>query len=152
MQRVFSPLELLADRLRASPAADREIFSAVVAACTRLQALRTSGKAGRFDELVANGAWTESAFALIALEMPAWSVRRLVYDDGEWLCSLSQQPNLPLEIDDTVDARHAALPLAILGALVEAKSRKEPAPQSDFQRRPQLGSEITYAQCCDNFA
>ena len=27
----------------------------------------------------------------------------LVYEDGEWFC-LSKQPNLPVAIDDTVDA------------------------------------------------
>jgi hypothetical protein len=73
-----------------------------VDACTRLPA----GKAARIDQLIDAGAWNDAALALIELELPAWKLRRLVYEDGEWLCSLSRQPNLPLALDDTADARH----------------------------------------------
>ena len=152
MPRNIPALELLADRLRNAPAADPEIFFAAIAGCERLQTLRTSGKVGRLDELVANGAWIEAAFALIALESPGWSIRRLVYEDGEWICSLTQQLNLPLEIDDSADAHHSALPLAILSALVEAKSGKIPARQPSSGRVPQAGSDTVYVNCCDNFA
>ena len=150
MLRDFSPLELFADRLRASPAADPEIFSAVMAACTRLQTLRAAGKTNRFDQLTRNGAWVDAAFELVALEVPAWTVRRLVYEDGEWICSLSQQPNLPLAIDDTVDAHHPILPLAILSALVEARERTIARLSSETV--PKIRAGTACVTCCDNFA
>ena len=78
----------------------------------------------RLIEFAKIGAWTEAAFALIALELPLWRVRRLAYEDGEWLCSLSYQLNLPIEIDDCAEATHEVLPLAMLRAFVEACGRR----------------------------
>jgi hypothetical protein len=147
----FTPLGLLADRLRAAPSADPEIFLSIVRVCTRVATLRQAGKADHLDRLLANGAWTDAGLALLAMELPGWTVRRLVYEDGEWICSLSRQPNLPLAIDDTVDAHHPALPLAVLGALVEVRARTAahaPSPSSVPQAKPALG----HTQCCDNFA
>jgi len=145
-------LELLADRLRQAPSADPEIFSAAVGVCARFPVMRSAGKTGRFDQLLATGAWTDAAFALLALELPAWSVRRLVYEDGEWICSLSQQPNLPPAIDDTVDTHHPALPLAILSALVEVRAKKADGMQTDPLRVRQIGPVTDHVVCCDNFA
>jgi hypothetical protein len=156
VSRDFTPLELLADRLRKAPSADPEIFSAVIEACGRVAALKTAGKTVRLGQLLASAAWTDAAFALIALELPAWTIRRLVYEDGEWICTLSQQPNLPLEIDDTVDTHHPALPLAILSALIEARTKKADGAQTDPFRVPQVGhatDQVTdHVFCCDNFA
>jgi hypothetical protein len=149
MLRDTPSLELLADRLRNAPAVDPEIFSAVIVDCTRLPVMRRAGKTDRFDLLVATGAWTDAAFALIALELPAWSVRRLVYEEGEWHCSLSQQRNLPVELDDAIDAHHEVLPLAILSAFLEAR-RDSVAPKR--QTVPQVRSAPEHAVCCDNFA
>ncbi len=80
-----------------------------------------------------------------------WKVRRLVYEDGEWFCSLSQQPNLPLELDDSVDASHDVLALAILRAFVEAR-RKTSLIRQATSRVPELLSVPAGAICCDNFA
>jgi hypothetical protein len=150
----FDPnqLQLLADRLRLAPASGPEIFGAVVDAGTRIPVLRKAGKAGRFDQLLAVGAWTDAALALVELELPAWTLRRLVYEDGEWFCSLSQQPNLPLAIDDIIDAHHPVLPLAILSALIEAGAKPEFRPQSSLHRVPQVRPATGYAMCCDNFS
>jgi hypothetical protein len=57
------------------------------------------------------------------VELPGWKLRRLVYQDGEWLCSLSKQPNMPEDIDETADAVHEVLPLAILTATKSQVSR-----------------------------
>ena len=102
--------------------------------------------------MLANAAWTDAAFMLIAMELPAWTVRRLVYEDGEWICTLSRQPNLPPEIDDTVDTHHPALPLAILSALVEARTKTAGAAQTGPSRVPQIGQVRDHVLCCDNFA
>jgi hypothetical protein len=97
-----------------------DLISNVIAdACTRLPAMKRAGKAARIDQLIETGAWDDAALALIELELPAWKLRRLVYEDGEWLCSLSKQPNLPVGLDDTADASHEVLTLAILSACIE---------------------------------
>jgi hypothetical protein len=92
-------------------------------ACTHFPALRNTRKAGHVDRLIELGAWCDVALALIDIELPAWSVRRLVREDGEWFCSPTRQPNVPVDLDDTADASHQALPLAILGAFLEARRR-----------------------------
>jgi hypothetical protein len=146
--------EILSDRLdeelRQAPRAAPDLFAKIIGCvCTRVSLLDRSGKAGRVDRLLQAGAWADAAMALIELELPAWTLRRAVYEDGEWLCSLSRQPNLPLEFDDTVDARHEKLPLAILRAFVEARSRSESMKTSGV---PLLPRDHAGTLCCDNFA
>jgi hypothetical protein len=137
-------------RVAAEPTA--ELFSKVVASiCTRIPILGKTPKASRFALLVEAGAWTDAAFALIELELPAWKVRRLAYENGEWLCSLSRQPNLPLVIDDTVDAFHEASALAILRAFVEAR-RRIAVTQEAAPAVPQMRPMAEHVMCCDNFA
>ena len=86
-------LERLEHDLRLAPVPAPGLFSRVMAeACTRIPALRAAGKAAQLDRLVAAGAWTDAAFALIALELPAWQVRRLWREENAWFCSLSQRP------------------------------------------------------------
>ena len=124
----------------------------IAEACTRVPALDKAGKADRITQLSEAGAWADAALALIELELPAWSLRRLVYEDGEWLCSLTRQPHLPASLDDTADASHDVLPLAILCALVEARQRSAPAPAMQLVRVPQRRPASEHAVCCDNFA
>lgn len=146
-------LSLLADQLRLAQIVTPALISQVIAdACVRLAALGHTENAARLNRLIEAGAWTEAAFALIELELPQWTLRHLVHDGGEWLCSLSRQPNLPVEIDDTADARHEVLPLALLSALLEVKRQaadaRGPIPSMVPQIRPPTGSIV----CCDNFA
>ena len=145
-------LDRLDDALRLAPALGRELFRIVIdSGGTRLRALRQSGKAVRIDRLIEASAWTEAALALIALEMPAWKLRRLAYENGEWLCSLSRQPHLPIEIDDTVEVSHDALALAVLRALVEARRRSIAAPGT-ISAAPDVLPTSDRMICCDNFA
>jgi hypothetical protein len=54
------------------------ISKTINSACIRVQALgQASNHIIRLAEI---GAWTEAAFALIAGELPLWTVRRLIYD------------------------------------------------------------------------
>lgn len=100
-------LDRLTEQLRLAPALTPDLISNVIAdACTRLPVLNKAGKATRIDQLIEAGAWSDAALALIELELPEWKLRRLVYEDGEWFCSLSKQPNLPVVFDDTADACH----------------------------------------------
>ena len=79
------------------------------------------GKTITLDRLIETGAWTDAAITLIGFELPHWSVRRLVSEDGKWLCSLSRQPNLPIVLDEPVEGSHAVLTLAVLRAFVAAR-------------------------------
>jgi hypothetical protein len=117
-------LERLAEELRMSSALTSELFNDLVAnGCPRMAVLSRGGKGERLKRLIASGAWLDAAHALIDIELPGWQLRRCEYDDGEWMCSLSFERRLPIELDDTADAHHEVLPLAILAAFVEARRR-----------------------------
>ena len=146
-------LDRLTEQLRLAPTLTADLVSDVVAdACTRILVLNRAGKAVWIDRLIEAGAWSDVALALIEFELPTWKLRHLIYEDGEWFCSLSKQPNLPVALDDTADARHEVLPLAILSAFVEARRKtsavREPNLPAVPQVRPTSGNTI----CCDNFA
>jgi hypothetical protein len=149
-------LERLDEELRIAAGPAQELFSKIIAgACIRIPVLSKSGKATRIDRLIESGAWADAALAVVELELPAWRVRRLVCEDGEWICSLSRQPNVPAELDDTVDAWHSLLPMAILRAFIEARRRRGFATEtipSVPQVRPAPAPEPERVICCDNFA
>jgi hypothetical protein len=147
-----SLLDEIDEDLRAAIEPTFGLFSNIIAgACTRIPIL-AGAQENRIIRLAEVGAWTDAAFALIDLELPTWKVRRLAYENGEWLCSLSCQPNLPMTLDDCAEATHETLPLAILRALVEARRRA----------RGSVGFTSTITQlpfvpvanflCCDNFS
>ena len=142
----------LEEELRLAPTLAPALFSKIIAdACRRLPNLSRSRGVARLDRLIAAGAWTDAAFALVALELPAWSLRRLVHEDGEWFCSLSREPSLPLALDDTADSRHDSLPLAILLALLEARRMAKIAP-AVVSATPHVQPASDSMICCDNFA
>jgi hypothetical protein len=151
--------ELLLDRLdeevRLAPKPALHLFAKIIGSvCKQIPILNRSKKTGRIDRLIDAEAWTDCALALIELELPGWQVRRLVYEGGEWLCSLSCRPNLPLELDDTVDACHEIPALAVLRAFVEAR-RRCGAPiraKTKSLSVPLLASAPSETMCCDNFS
>ena len=96
-------------------------------------------------------AWTETALLLVELELPFWRLRRLINESGEWLCSLSRSPNLPIEYDDTADGHHEHLPIAILLSLVGAKEKLAHRPVVERASVPQIKPRPVYPFCCDNF-
>jgi hypothetical protein len=146
-------LDGLVDQLRSATALTPDLIHHVITdTCTRLPVLRNAGKATNIDRLIEVDAWCDAAFALIEIELPAWSVRRLVQENGEWFCSLTKQPNLPLELDDTADANHQALPLAIFGAFLEARRRMSGTRETHSSTVPQVRPTSGYPICCDNFA
>ena len=115
-------LDLLDRERHVAPAVTALLFCKVIesGACTRLSALRQMGKTITLDRILESGAWTDAAITLIGFELPSWSVRRLVCEDGEWLCSLSRQQNLPIFLDELAEGSHAVLALAVLRAFVAA--------------------------------
>jgi hypothetical protein len=129
------------------------LFSKIIAgACTRIPILGRSENRLRIARLTEAGAWTDAAIALLKMEMPGWQIRRLGYENEEWLCSLSRQPNLPMALDDCAEATHETLPLAILRALVEAR-RMAYVTTEIRSTVPQVRSAPTeHFVCCDNFS
>jgi hypothetical protein len=114
-------------QLRLSPAVTADLMTnGGAGANMRFVSLNRAGEASRIDQLIEAGTWTDGALALIELALPAWKLRRLVYEDGEWFCSLSKQPNLPAEFDETADASRDELALAMQSAFVEARRRIAP--------------------------
>lgn len=95
--------------------------------CKRLPAMRRTLEARHLDRLVAAGAWTDAALALIAIELPDWQLRRLIVDEGEWHCALSTERSMPDWLDDAVEAHHADLATAILDAFCSAVDRTGPS-------------------------
>ena len=117
----------LSDRLRESHAMTSELISDIIrAACRRFPSTGQTAKTSRIERLIQLHAWTDAALALIDLELPQWQIRRLAYDDGEWYCALSRQRELPDWLDQSIEARHADLALAILSAFVEARRISAP--------------------------
>jgi hypothetical protein len=115
-------LDELNDRLRQVHAVTTGLMSEITGqACRRFPSAGQRGKTARIEQLLQCEAWTDAALALIDLELPQWQVRRIVYDEGEWHCALSRQRELPDWLDQSIEARHPDLALAILGAFVEAR-------------------------------
>jgi len=142
----------LDEELRIAPEPTPELFSKIIAsACSRIPILSKSGKAGRIARLVEAGGWTDAALALIELELPLWKVRRLVYEDGAWFCSLSRQPGLPVTLDETADASHELMPLAILLSFLQARCMAGIGPQA-IALVPAIQAAADGLLCCDNFA
>lgn len=140
------------DELRLTPRPAAKLFAKLTGgASSGTPGLGGPGKADRVGRMIEAGAWTDAAIALVDLELPAWKLRRLVHEGGEWLCSLSRQPTLPWELDDVVDGRHERLPLAILRAFIEVRHRTG-IGEARTSGVPLLQPVPADTICCENFA
>ena len=110
-----------------------------------------AGKTTAFDRLVLAEAWTDAALSLVELELPMWKLRRLIYDGGEWLCSLSRHSAVPIEFDEPAEARHEERPIAIMLSLVEAKRHLAARELAPIPSVPQVLPTPADPFCCDNF-
>lgn len=142
----------LVDELCSAPMLTPQLIFRIVAdACTRVPNLTRAGKAARLRSLVLAEAWTDTALWLVEAELPAWRPRRLVHDGGEWICSLSRHPEVPIEFDDTADGRHEEQPIAILLSFVEAKRLLAASAFAHPPSVPQVRPAAAYPLCCENF-
>ena len=151
IRRRDEPLARLTTRIACAAAPSTGLLNEVANTCKRFAMLKRAGKTGPFDAWCKSGAWVDAAFALLALELPDWAVRRIVRDSGLWFCSLSRAPNLPTELDEVVEASHEDMALAILSAFVEAKQAGN-APAPAVKTTPPINSDVCYRMCCDNFS
>ena len=112
-------LAMLARQVSATGEATTQLFSEiVVATARRLWTAGEAASAARLHDLIEAGALTEAALELVELELPLWKLRRIAYDEGEWHCAMSRQRELPEWLDETVEARHTILTLAIARAYI----------------------------------
>jgi hypothetical protein len=143
---------VLSDHLRTAHAVTPELMSEIVAAaCRRFPSVGQTAKTARIERLVGSEAWTDAALALIDLELPQWQVRRLAYDEGEWYCALSRDRELPDWLDQSIEARHADLPLAILSAFVDAQAITAPSSRTSVPTVSRDVNPLYEPVCCDNF-
>jgi hypothetical protein len=142
---------VLGDRLRTAHAVTAELMSNVVgAACRRFPSMGQVEKTARIERLIRSEAWTDAALGLIDLELPLWQVRRVAYDEGEWYCALSRERELPDWLDQSTEARHADLALAILTAFVEAQRATAPSSRPSVPAVSRV-NPLYEPACCDNF-
>jgi hypothetical protein len=143
----------LCDRLRNALAADATLMSEIIdTACRRFPSSGQSEKTARIEQLIRSEAWTDAALELIDLELPLWQIRRLAYDEGEWYCALSRQRELPDWLDQSIEARHTDLSLAILSAFVEAQRVSAPAARPSVPATPREVRPFYEPVCSDNFS
>jgi hypothetical protein len=146
-------LAKLAEQVNAADEATPELFSEIVVATARR--LWTPGEAAnavQLHDLIEAGALTQAALRLIELELPLWKLRRIAYDEGEWHCAMSRQRELPEWLDQAVEARHASLTLAILGAYIETVGQIELSREPSRPSVPQTRAEQYEPLYCENFA
>jgi hypothetical protein len=147
-----SPAEI-GDRLRDAYAVTAEFLSDIIRqTCRRFPSTGQSGKTARIEQLIRSGAWTDTAVALIDLELPQWQLRRIAYDEGDWHCALSRERELPDWLDQSVEARHADLALAILSAFVEAQRISAPADRTSVPIVPRKTDAFYEPILSNNFA
>jgi hypothetical protein len=107
----------------------------------------------RVERLIEAQAWTDAALALVRLELPRWTVARLIFEEGEWHCALSKHCQLPEWLDDAVETRHEVLPLAFLAAFIEAREADIRSTANALRPVPQIKSHrAAPALCCENFS
>jgi hypothetical protein len=141
------------DRLCDAHEVTAELMSEIIhTTCRRFPSLGQSSKTARLERLIQSGAWTDAALALIDLELPQWQVRRLTYDEGEWYCALSRERELPDWLDQSIEAHHADLALAILSAFVEVQRITAPSSRTSVPVVTQDASALYEPVCADNFA
>ena len=143
----------LAGRLRDASEVTAELMAEFIGnACRRFPSVGRSEKTARIERLIRSAAWTDAALALLDLELPQWQLRRIAYDQGEWYCALSRQRELPDWLDQSIEARHADLALAMLGAFVEAQRIAAPSSRTSVPAVTRDARPLYVPLCSDNFA
>jgi hypothetical protein len=144
---------VLGEKLRAADEMTPELMAEILTVtCRRAPFLGRSVKVLRLKQLVDGRAWTDAALALIGFELPLWHVRRITKDAGEWYCALSRQRELPDWLDQSIEARHPDLALAIMTAFVEAQRATAPHSSTSVPASFSSLSSDYVRLCCDNFA
>src|SRR3984893_263601 len=143
----------LNDRLRGADVVTADLISEIIGeTCQRFPPIRPTEKTARIERVIRSDAWMDAALALIDLELPQWQVRRIAYDEGEWHCALSRQRELPEWLDQSIEAHHADLALAILSAFVDVHRVPAPSCRTSVPLVRRDAELPCIPVCCDNFA
>lgn len=140
----------LQERLRRDRMSTSQALGELITEIYLLVGSQCPAAKARICELIESGAFADAALALLELEFPHWKLRRLIYDSGDWHCSLSRRLWIPIELDDMAEASHAILPLAIVCAVLEAHRMNLAAREAPPQSVPQVRLQ-SRAICCDDF-
>ena len=145
-------LRVLLSRIDGTPEPTEALIADILQhACPRLQAsLAPNDLVAR---LIEAEAWIELGLWLIGWELPDWSVHQLSCGDCTWNCSIGVRGLARNWINDIADFQHDSLPLAILGALVDAQLCKlegrAPSNVTAFRPRrraaPRLGPVVAWS-------
>ena len=138
-------LDHVADMLRDGELS-AELLSSTTDACERVFSSREST---RIRTLISAGAWTDAALAVLAIELPAWKLRRLAYDEGEWHCAISRTRELPEWLDGSIETHHTDMTAAILKAVVEGMRLSDLEQSCESAARRALDGDALVS--CDNF-
>ena len=80
------------------------------------------GDAEAVRAMIGTEAWTDATLALITLDLPNWSLRRLGREDGQWWCALAPGQTAHWA-EPEIDERHVNMVCAMLKALISARYR-----------------------------
>ncbi len=141
----------LADQLHVSENLSADLMSNVATTICGRSPVPDRLRSSRIERLLAAGAWTDAALALVDGELPQWKLRRLVYDDQQWHCALSRQRELPEWLDQAIETSHSDCAIAILAGVVEA-ARQSVSEDNRARRVPRVPLKRDGLICCDNFA
>jgi hypothetical protein len=143
----------LMSRLREADAVTPELLSDVIReVCWRFPHIPRTEGSRRIERLIQSSAWTDAVLALLELELPQWQIRRIAYDAGEWHCALSRQRELPDWLDQSIEASHADLSLAIVCAFVDAQGVDTVPVKVSVPNVLRADNAFYVRLCCDNFA
>jgi hypothetical protein len=148
-----SPAELR-DALSGAPAASAELTSAALDVMAARCALPDrAGRTQRIRALIDTQAWTDAALAIVDLDRSR-TVRQISHDEGEWSCRIGSRWAVPDWLDDSALFLHRALPLAILGALLESVAQRHEAavPATSVPSSGSPRGHSIPAVACDNYA
>lgn len=142
----------VSERLRPADGMTRELMLEVIdKACRRFPSLGQSGMTARLTRLIEVEAWADAALTLLELELPMWQARRITYDGGEWYCALSRQRELPDWLDQSIEARHSDLALALLCAFVDAQTLTAPTTRASVPSASRVRDPLYEPLPCENF-
>ncbi|MDR3468795.1 MAG: hypothetical protein P4M07_22935 [Xanthobacteraceae bacterium] len=148
----WDSLDRIIDRIGAADALSEDLWADIMAgAAVRLAAMPRQAAVSRLNRFAASGAWVDAAFVLIEVELAAWRLRRIDYDDGEWRCALSRAPDLPEWLDHAVEASHRDLALALVMVAIDTMREVRSHHEQRSVSVPQTRAGDRNYVCCDNF-
>jgi hypothetical protein len=122
-QNLERELHSLSARIEMAQRIDADLLARILAgACPRL-GTSLEPKA-EVERLIQAEAWVELGLWLIGWELPEWCVHSLTRDEACWCCSIGVGGIAVNWVEDIVEFQHDSLPLAVLGAFVQAQLRK----------------------------